>query len=33
MREGDSWERRVREGRGEEGIVQSKQNLITPWIG
>jgi hypothetical protein len=33
MREGDSWERRVTEGRGEEGNMQSKQNLITPWIG
>jgi hypothetical protein len=31
MREGDSWERRVREGRGGEGNVQSKENLrITP---
>jgi hypothetical protein len=33
MRKSDSWERRVREGRGEEENVQSKQNLITPWIG
>jgi hypothetical protein len=31
MREGDSWERRLREGRESEGNVQSKQNLrITP---
>jgi hypothetical protein len=33
MREGDSWERRVREGRREEGNVRSKENLIIPWIG
>jgi hypothetical protein len=31
MREGDSWDRRLREGRGGEGNVQYKQNLrITP---
>jgi hypothetical protein len=32
MREGESWERRVREGRGGEYVVKTKP-WNNPWIG